>query len=440
MIPNCDGSRNGITPELRAIFEREDRKQQEEAGRRKPEPTDRRVRRVGRVEKESEGGEAVLSAVSGPLADVYGFFSKYLVLPKPVLLVTCTWVLASWLADEWDRFPHLGITSPDGRCAKTRFLELLELVCRKAEIVLSTSPASLFRGITADRPTLLLDEAQCLDRGGSESSQVLYELFCGSIGKTAFIKRCVPPNWEPHRFPTYCPKVVAKVGPLRGLLADRCLPVRMRRKTEDEHTEPFRWKVVEEEARKLHARLETWSVKVAPLVRMTYAYVTPLPVANDRLAELLLPLQAVLAVLKDGAALKTLERYARGLEEGRDEDSQSDGLRLLEACREVFGERFPDPSPEDWLLTLDLICLLAGREEEPWATYSRGKTMTPKALADLLRPFGVRSRRDRTQTGRGYLAADFEDAWRRYLRPLSIDPSNPSNPSTTEKEGDHDGR
>src|SRR5262249_39782590 len=196
----------------------------------------------------------------------------------------------------WDRFPHLAITSPEGRCGKTRLLELLEQVCRKAWVLVNVSPPALYRRIKQERPTLLLDEAQSLVRRGSEGSEVLREIFCGSVSKNAMVSRCSGPDHEPTNFPIYCPKAMALIGKLEGVLADRSLPVLMKRKKKGDKVKKCRMKLVEAEGASIKAELCEWasSDDKREKAKALYDELETFDIENDRMAELLLPLQAIL--------------------------------------------------------------------------------------------------------------------------------------------------
>jgi hypothetical protein len=123
------------------------------------------------------------------------------------LLAVATWIMASWLAELWDNFAHLAITAPEPRCGKSLLLALLNLLCRWPQYVTSATAASIFRDIGSGNnwqllPTILLDEAQSLQRRGTESNEVLRELFCGSIARAATVRRCTGPKHTSTAFRT----------------------------------------------------------------------------------------------------------------------------------------------------------------------------------------------------------------------------------------------
>jgi hypothetical protein len=385
---------------------------------------DRRVRRV-------YGG-----GCRGLLGEVRDWLRKYIFLTDDCLLAVSAWVMAAWLARVWDRFPHVGITSPEMRCGKTRLLELLKQICPNANFATSLTGPALYRSMGGkDLPTLLMDEAQSLARRGSEASEVLREIFCGSISKDATVKRCVGPNFTPTDFPIYCPKVVALIGKLDGVLADRCLPVPMRRITNhDRKVVPGRMSVIEAEGLDLAVKLLEWSVRDSTQenARTIYNALEVFPIANARMAELLLPLQTV-AILdaspayapasihssysssEDGQpdALRILHAYAHGLDESaREPERQSSGVRLLSACRDIWATEW---AGKEFLPTRDLLRLLLDREDEGWTEFPNGNPLTAEKLRNLLGEYDIRPTRDGKQTCRGYYRKHFVDAWSRYL-------------------------
>lgn len=331
------------------------------------------------------------------------------------------------MSSAWDRFPHLSIYSPEKRCGKTRLLEVLKLIAPNSLSTSSISPAALYRvigGSKKRRPTIILDEAQSLSRVKSESGEALRELFNAAIEKDAKAIRCGGKKMEEVKeFPTYSPKIFAQIGEPDGILADRSLPIEMKRKT-NESVHRFYMRQVQPRAGALRKKLEQWASDNEGLAAEFYAGIGPLDIENDRMADLLLPLQAVLCI-DDPDKLDILSAYAASLEEREKRpESQSSGVRLLIACREIFdGEKNPA-----FISTPVLIERLVSRTEEPWHRWNHGRGMTEEALANLLRPYGIRPTHNKPKTKRGYYVSDFQEAFERYLAPLEK-PSSPSNPS-----------
>lgn len=163
------------------------------------------------------------------LADLIDFLGTYMVMTRRLLLVAATWVIAAWLIDVWDRFPHMAVSSPGMRSGKTTFLKLLQGVTPNPYLTPNASAAAIYRLIESEdpKPTFLIDESQSLGRLGSESAEVLRELFNSAIDKNAKVIRCAGDAHTVVAYSLFCPKVLAFNGDLDAVLADRCLPIRL---------------------------------------------------------------------------------------------------------------------------------------------------------------------------------------------------------------------
>ena len=77
--------------------------------------------------------------------------------------------------------------------------------------------------------------------------------------------------------------------------------------------------------------------------------------------------------------------------------------------------------------TVDLLDKLTADADKGWATYNRGKPMTPRQLAKQLATYGIKPktvRQGKKDTPKGYEVAQFEDAFRRYLTAPPPEPSD----------------
>jgi hypothetical protein len=73
----------------------------------------------------------------------------------------------------------------------------------------------------------------------------------------------------------------------------------------------------------------------------------------------------------------------------------------------------------DKIRTADLLTKLTEDDEKAWATYNRGKPISPRQLARLLDVYGIKSktvRLGKDDTPKGYERSQFDDAFGRYLQ------------------------
>ena len=91
------------------------------------------------------------------------------------------------------------------------------------------------------------------------------------------------------------------------------------------------------------------------------------------------------------------------------DDTISRDVMLLEHINEAFGD-------ETHVSTVVLLERLRDRDESPWRDI-KGKPLDSRGLAVRLKGYGIRSKTVRIgdSTPKGYDAADFDDAWKRYL-------------------------
>lgn len=110
----------------------------------------------------------------------------------------------------------------------------------------------------------------------------------------------------------------------------------------------------------------------------------------------------------------------------------STGNELLSDIQEVFESKSGGK-----VSTTDLIAALIDDGEKPWATYNRGKPISPRQLAKQLAAYGIKSKTVRLgahYTPKGYEASQFEDAFARYLGGPPMLPQRCNDPLGAEDE------
>jgi Protein of unknown function (DUF3631) len=410
---------------------------------------------LGRLSR-SLGEDNKAGAVDSRISRVAGFFrgpdlvdevarfiSSYIYLPDRLAMVAALWAIASWLHDSWDRFPHIAAHSPEKRCGKTTFLKTMEYPLQNPHNAANISPAVLYRVISNGRRdgvpvSILLDEAQSIVRRASESSEVIRELFNAAIDRNAVVMRCGGRNFtEVEKISIYCPKIIAFIGQLDGVLADRCLPIRLERKGEGDRVKHFRSREIEKEGTALKEKIGAWASDERDAVQALYDEIEPFDIENDRLAELLMPLQAVAQSIRPDY-LPMLRAYADQVE-ADEEDKHSEQCQLLSDIRLLF-----DATGAEFLSTDNIIRGLCVIPESPWPSHHHGESITDKDVAGALKAFRIKPDRlqARDSAGgkfscvRGYYREQFTMVWSVYLSPVSENcPTNGNGHPPSEKRG-----
>jgi hypothetical protein len=269
------------------------------------------------------------------------------------------------------------------------------------------SNSVLFR-LASGSHTLLFDEVDNIfGRGGDEEQRALLNA-AYRRGRLAMRMGGPPRDLVVQEFDVFCPIALAGIGDLPDTVASRCVPIRMQRKPRSIVKARFRLR-----AERANGELETLrndiESAVAPLAEEIGDLWPELPdELGDRQQEIWEPMLAIADMAGEGWGVWA-RQAAVSLHTGSDGTDGSIGIRLLSDIRDVFGG-------DDRLATSVLLERLHGLEEAPWNDWY-GKPVTPRFVADKLKPFVVHSKTLRIgdSTLRGYEKAAFADPWDRYL-------------------------
>jgi len=101
----------------------------------------------------------------------------------------------------------------------------------------------------------------------------------------------------------------------------------------------------------------------------------------------------------------------------KDGGNESPGVLLLADIRRIFKQAKQDTLPSN-----HLVEHLAAMPERPWPEFKYGKPITPRQIADLLRPYGIgpSTQRYGNYTFKGYKRSQFKKAFSRYLKCSSV--------------------
>jgi len=360
------------------------------------------------------------------------FMRRFVVLGHEELVAVALWVAHTHVFGALGITPYLAITSAEMQSGKTVLLEVLGLFVRKPWLTASTSAATLARKVNDVRPTLLLDESDTAFKGDKEYAEALRGVLNSGFKSSGTYSRCegngAKLTWRD--FGTFCPKAIAGIRNLPDTVADRSIPIRLKRKAPGERTERKRERKIEAEAAPLRDRLIAWAERNEE--RLSELDLAPLEELPDRSADIWEPLLGIAHIAGEPWSRQARAAAIRlsGREAERDPSIRE---RLLADVRMIF-----DESGADRIASHDLAEGLAQIEESPWGESRAGKPVTQTGVANLLRPFGITSRSIRLPSGRtpkGYLREQFEDAWRRHLpRPPDVSATTPQPAPLSERE------
>lgn len=357
------------------------------------------------------------------LTEIYETINQFIVCEKETATAATLWIAFTWFIDHVKVAPLAVITAPEMRCGKSQLLEIISSLSYRPLMASNISPASIYRVIEAHGPTLLIDEADTFLKDNEEVRGILNS---GHTRKLAYVIRTVGEDHEPKQFSTWGAKAISGIGTLANTLMDRAIVLELRRKLSHETVERLLY------ADPAHFQyLSSMLARYAEDNGKAIGNARPLllDALNDRAQANWEPLLAIAdhaggdwPQQARGAALKI---------SGKEQESVSISAELLTDIRDIFESRNVDK-----IHTYDLLSSLCTDDTKPWASWNRGKSMSPAQLAKRLKEYKIQPKNIRIggEVNKGYERVQFADAFMRYLSPSpcifsAVTPlQNPENP------------
>lgn len=337
------------------------------------------------------------------------------------------WIAHTYLIDIFDISPIAIINAPEKACAKTLFQTLLARMAYRPMPAANASVSALFRAVELWKPTILFDEADTFFRENKE----LQGLVNAGYKRGGFVLRSesTGESFEPRMFSVYSAKSIAGISLERHLpdsTMSRGIIFNMRRKLAHESVTRMR-----------HAESQLFEIIVSKLTRFAIDYAQQVRLAQPKLPDELSDRdqdnwEALLAIAECAGPewLHRATAAALALSSAK-EGSVSTGNELLEDIQGIFESKHVEK-----ISTADLIEALIAEDESAWATYNRGKPITPRQLAKMLAGYGIKSKTVRlghANTPKGYDKGQFEDVFARYLSAKLPQQCNDSPEANTDK-------
>ncbi len=351
------------------------------------------------------------------LNEVSDTIQRFIVLDIEQAHAACLWVALTWFIDVVEVAPLAIINAPEKSCGKTQLLTVLGRMAYRPLPASNASASALFRAVESWKPTILIDEADTFFRDNTE----LHGMVNAGYLRDGFVLRseAVGDSFEPRMFSVFSAKALAGIA-LEKHLPDatmsRGVVFNLRRKLSHESVSRLR-----------HADRGLFTGIAEKLARFAADYSQQVRQARPSLPDALSDrdqdnwdgLLAVASCAGDewlDWAMKAALKLS-----GAGEKTVSTGNELLADIQHVFEiKRITKIS------TADLIAALCDDDESAWATYNRGKPITPRQVAKQLAAYGIASKNIRLgayETPKGFELSQFLDAFVRYLvTPLNLPP------------------
>ena len=348
--------------------------------------------------------------------DITRCIKRYVMVEDDGALATALWVTFTWAHDIAVHSPILLVQSPEANCGKSTLLGLINLMVPRGAILVDTSPAVIYRMISAWQPTLILDEAEGEFRSNPELRAVINSGWTRGAG----VPRCNPETNEPEFFETFGPKAIGLKGArLPDTTLSRSIVVQMQRKLPADKVDDFSHRD-DDELAGIRRRLKRFAQD--NLDKIENHRPRPPEGFTNRLAANWRTMLAIAEICGMGS-----EARSAAVELSRRDDEASFAVELLKDIKDTF-ERLR----LDRISSVQLVKELGNMEDRPWAEMPRTlKVITQLQLASLLKPFEVKPKQVRfgEVTLKVYTMAMFERAFR-YI-PLAGFPQNTRNTETT---------
>jgi putative DNA primase/helicase len=343
------------------------------------------------------------------LDEVTSTIQRFIVLDKHQAQTAALWVAACWFIDVIDCAPIALINAPERACGKTQLLTVLARLAPRTAQASGISSSVLFRMIEAYQPTLFIDEVETVLKDNEDLRGLIN---AGHTRDSAFVWRSVAKgdDFEPKRFTVWGMKAIAGINAIKlaETVTSRSIVFELRRKTASEIVERLR-----------RAETGLFEILASKLARFKDDFASEVqqvrPILPDALGdreqdnfEPLFQIATVAGEHWPNTALNAALRLSNATQA-----PMSSANELLADIQEIF-----DTKQVIKISTTELISALCDDTEKSWATYNRGKSLSPRQLSNKLKDYGITSKTIRTnsyETAKGYECEQFKDAFARYL-------------------------
>lgn len=363
------------------------------------------------------------------LDEVSSMIKNYIVLDQQQADAAALWVALTWFIHHIDLVPLAIINAPEKACGKTQLLTVMGYMSYRPLPASNASSSAIFRAVEKWSPTMLVDEADTFFKDNAELQGMINAGYLR--GGYVLRSEASGDSFEPRMFSVFSAKAIAGIA-LEKHLPDatlsRGIAFNLRRKMPSESVSRLR-----HSDRNLFRGITSKLARFAEDYAQQVKHARPtLPESlNDRDQDNWEPLLAIASCAGEAWLMRATNAALKLSKSG--EKSVSTGNQLLADIQEVFEHKRIHR-----IRTVELISALVEDDEKPWATYNRGKPISPRQLSKQLSAYGISSKTVRLSphdTPKGFELSQFTDAFARYVTDLE-DSTNQGNDTHTASSGE----
>jgi putative DNA primase/helicase len=344
------------------------------------------------------------------LDEVKATIKRFIILDDEQATAAALWCAMTWFIDRISIAPLCIINAPEKACGKSQLLTVMGKMSFRPITASNASVSALFRSVELWKPTILIDEADTFFGEYPELTGLVNAGF--ERGAIILRSEATGDSFTPKPFPVYSAKAIAGIQLERHLkeaTLSRGIIINLRKKLSGEATDRLR-----------HAESGLFDGINSKLARFAEDYGYRVHQARPQLPDSLgdrdqdcyEPLLAIASMAGNEWLMKAT---SAALVLCQSVDShESIGNELLADIRTVF-----ELKRVEKISTADLITALIEDDEAAWATYNRGKPISPRQLSYQLKGYGITSKQWRPSKYenpiRGFELDMFREAFERYL-------------------------
>lgn len=179
------------------------------------------------------------------IQEIENFVSSCYYTTKEIVKVLSLWIYATYFYNLFrSGFPYLIFNGPKGS-GKSTFDLIIYLLALNPKLTLDTTESALFRMVSFEGGTFILDEVENLAEKKHADASGYAKILKGGYADLGAVYRTNMEKGVVERFSVFSPKVISNINGIDDVIGDRCIYIRTTAAPEEELaklTDPMKFK------------------------------------------------------------------------------------------------------------------------------------------------------------------------------------------------------